>query len=107
MSLDFYLEAPRIVNVYEGNVTHNLGAMAKEAGVYQHLWRPDEINVTHARQLIEPLQAAVSAMDADPARFKPHNPENGWGDFDGFRRFVREVLVACIEYPDATVRVWP
>ena len=30
------------------NITHNLNKMASELGVYEHLWRPDEIGVTKA-----------------------------------------------------------
>lgn len=48
MSLDVYLTATRPTEVCALNITHNLGRMAKEAGIYQHLWRPEEIGVTKA-----------------------------------------------------------
>jgi hypothetical protein len=28
-------------DVYDGNITHNLGRMADMAGIYYALWRPD------------------------------------------------------------------
>jgi len=34
--------------VYSANITHNLIPMTTEAGVYKCIWRPDEINITHA-----------------------------------------------------------
>ena len=92
--------------VYSSNITHNLGKMAREAGVYDCCWRADEHGITHAKQLIEPLQRGISAMEAEPERFWKHNPENGWGSYASFLPWLKEYLAACIEYPDAEVRVW-
>ena len=91
--------------VYSANITHNLGLMAKEAGIYQHLWRPDEIGITKARQLIEPLSIGVSLMRREPARFIVLNPSNGWGSYDGFVPWLDRYIAACCEYPDADVSV--
>ncbi len=30
--------------VYDANITHNLGKMAGQAGIYEALWTPQEIN---------------------------------------------------------------
>lgn len=104
MSLSLYLTAVRPTTVFNGNITHNLNKMADEAGIYQHLWRPDELNITHAGDLIIPLTNALALMRADPERFKQHNPANGWGDYNGFVKFVEEYLTACQENPDAEIR---
>lgn len=40
-----------------------------------------------------------------PDKFKKLNPANGWGDYDGLLAFVAAYLEACMEHPDATVRV--
>ena len=92
--------------VFSANITHNLNKMAAEAGIYRHLWRPDEIGVTHARQLIEPLMAGLALLESDAPRFEAFNPKNGWGDYGGLVRFVSKYLAACKKYPDATVSVW-
>lgn len=92
-------------DVYSANITHNLGRMAREAGIYEPLWRPDEIGVTKARQLVTPLREGLGLLRRAPERFKTLNPENGWGDYDGFVQFVERYLAACEEYPDADVRV--
>lgn len=91
--------------LFTANITHNLNTMAGAAGIYEHLWRPEEIGITTARQLIEPLRAGLDQLVCYPERFKQHNPENGWGTYDGLVRFVREYLAACVTNPDATVRV--
>src|SRR3954468_564392 len=70
-------------NVFQANITHNLGKMADIAGVYDCMWRPEESGLTYAKQLIEPLKAGLDRLRADPDTFKAHNPPNGWGDYDG------------------------
>lgn len=105
MSLDVYLKAVRPVSIYDGNITHNLGPMAREAGIYTHLWRPDEIGITKAGELIQPLAHGLVLLTDEPERFKAHNPPNGWGSYEGLVRFVGAYLAACIEAPDADVEV--
>lgn len=91
--------------VYWRNITHNLNTMAGKAGIYYQLWRPDEIGVTHAGQLIDPLRQGLMVLENNPDKFKEFNPENGWGNYDGLVDFVREYLKACEEYPQAEVGV--
>jgi hypothetical protein len=104
MPLDVYLTAVRQTSVFDYSVTHNLGNMAGEAGIYKHLWRPDEIEITKAEQLIEPLTAGLALLESDPEHFKKFNP-NGWGSYESLVRFVRSYLEACKENPDAEVYV--
>ena len=91
--------------VYHANITHNLTDMAGECGIFEHLWRPDELGITQAKQLIPAMEAAVAMMKKDPARFLAHNPPNGWGNYEGFLAFVEKYLDACRQWPDANVRV--
>lgn len=88
---------------YSRNITHNLNTMAEEAGIYKALWRPEEIDISKASQLIEPLKIGLELLKSDPKRFKKFNPENGWGNYENLVDFVRDYLEACKEYPDAEV----
>lgn len=106
MSLDVYLKAVRPTEVFSANITHNLGRMAREAGIYEALWRPDEIGITTAEQLIEPLTAGLALLKSDPPRFEAFNSPNGWGLYEHFVPFVEGYLEACKENPDAAVSVW-
>lgn len=106
MSLDVYLKAVRPVQVYSANITHNLNTMAEEAGIYEHLWRPEEIGIDKAAQLIEPLRNGLKLLRSDPSRFQKHNPSNGWGAYEHLVSFVEGYLRACEENPDADVSVW-
>ncbi len=91
--------------LYQANITHNLGKMADAAGIYKHLWRPDEIGITKASELIEPLSAGLKRLKAEPDKLKEFNPSNGWGTYEGLVEFVTNYLDACKQSPDAVVRV--
>ncbi len=91
--------------VFDYNITHNLGTMAREAGIYQHLWRPEELGITKANQLIVPLRAGLELLRSDRPRFEEFNPDNGWGNYDGLVRFVSNYADACEKYPEAEIEV--
>ena len=101
MSLDVKLHA----EVYAANITHNLGKMAEEAGIYQALWRPEEIGCDYARDLIEILSEGLVKLTADPDHYKKFNSPNGWGMYIHFVPFVSKYLAACIANPDARIYV--
>jgi len=91
--------------VYWRNITHNLTTMADAAGLYRPMWRPEEIGIKTAAQLIDPLSDGLMALRDDPERFKKFNPENGWGTYEGLVSFVESYLDACKQYPDARIKV--
>ena len=99
-------EEAEVNEVYQANITHNLSIMADEAGIHKALWRPDEIGVTKAKQLIPLLVDGLAKLSANPDHFRQFNPDNGWGSYEGLVRFVENYLSACREYPDADVSVW-
>ena len=103
MGLDVYLTDADGNEVYDANITHNLGAMADAAGIYKCLWRPEEIGVTKAKQLIGPLREGLQMMVFDSAKFRVHDAPNGWGTYDTFLPWVVKYLEACIANPDADV----
>lgn len=105
MSLDVSLTRVQPTEVYSSNITHNLSRMANEAGIYQALWRSEEIGITKASQLIQPLEQGLSLMKSDPLRFEKFNAPNGWGMYKHFLPWVEEYLAACKENPDADVSV--
>lgn len=99
------VESSETHEVFSRNITHNLNKMAAEAGIYEALWRPEEIGITTAEQLIDRLQAGIKWLEAKPDFFKQFNPSNGWGNYEGLVDFVRDYLKACKEHPKAIVRV--
>lgn len=105
MSLDVYLTRTQPTEVYWANITHNLNKMAAAAGIYEALWRPEEIGVTKAGQLIPLLTKGLKKLQADPKHYEQFNSPNGWGLYKNFVPFVEKYLRACEEFPDADVKV--
>ena len=112
MSLDFYLESDACEHcgrgpayLFDANITHNLTRMADAAGIYEALWRPEEIGAVKARDIVERLRAGLALLKGDPERFEAFNAPNGWGLYKHFVPFVERVLEACEANPGATIRV--
>lgn len=91
--------------VYDANITHNLGKMAYEAGIYKALWKPEEINKEKAEGIIELLEVGLTDLKARPEHFGQFNSPNGWGMYEHFVPFVEKYLNACKEYPEAKIEV--
>lgn len=118
MGLNVYLNRSRYVSydkgqtytedneeLYSSNITHNLGKMADEAGIYYALWRPEEIGKTKAGDIVELLEAGIADLKARPDYFKQFNSPNGWGMYEHFVPFVEEYLEACKSHPDSIIEV--
>ena len=90
--------------LFTRNITHNLGKMAMAAGIYEALWRPDEVGLTKAHDLIKPLREGLARLKGNRPAYEIHNPENGWGDYDSLVGFVEAYLNGCIEHPEAEVK---
>ncbi len=104
MSLWIYL-TDGTEDVYERNITHNLGKMAAEAGLYDAMWRPDEHDWKKASDIESILAAGLCMLIQDPKRFEALGPENGWGTYDGLVETTMSYLKACRSYPEAAIRV--
>lgn len=110
MSLDVYLydhceASGRDHEVFSRNITHNLNTMADKAGIYQACWRPEELKINKACELIPLLKAGLARLEAEPDHFRQWNAPNGWGLYEHFVDFVRAYLVGCEENPTATIGV--
>lgn len=118
MSLDVYLTRKKWVSydegkthteqnetVYNANITHNLGKMAGEAGVYIALWRPEEIGKKKAGEIVELLEKGLADLKARPEHFEKFNSPDEWGMYGDFVPFVQKYLKACKKYPDAIIAV--
>lgn len=108
MSLDFYLHYEvdgNQISVFDTNITHNLGTMAEEAGIYYALWRPEEKGYEKASDIIPILEKGLADLKEKPDFFRTFNSSNGWGIYENFVPFVEGVLEACKQYPNAKISV--
>jgi hypothetical protein len=105
MFLDVTLMVTKPTDVYSANITHNLNSMAEAAGIYKALWRPDELGIVRASQLIPLLEKGLVMLVKDRKYLETFNPPNGWGSYESLVQFVERYLEACWENPEATVEV--
>lgn len=125
MSLDVYLNVNTLVtcencgftvdlinvlqdtdtNLFWQNITHNLDIMARHAGIYDCVWRPEQNGIKYARQLIAPLEDGIQKLKSDPAHYRQYDAPNGWGTYEQFVPWLENYLQACKKHPNALVRV--
>lgn len=121
MSLDVDLMVTMPTSVYSANITHNLGAMAKEVkyGVnvlqtdqpgeeltlYHILWRPEDIGMIYAKDIVNLLEVGWRILISNPDKYNMYNPPNGWGNYQGLVSFVYHYYNACKDNPEAELRV--
>ena len=110
MSLDVDLMATdadgNSINVFDSNITHNLGEMADKAGIYKACWRPEEIGAEIAKDIIPLLEEGLAKLKAEPGYFQQFDSPNGWGMYKHFVPWVEEYLAACKKYPSAKIKTW-
>ena len=106
MALYIYLHCDHCKTcIFNAELTHNLVDMAGAVGVYQHIWRPEDLGLKTASQLIDPIAQAIDKLRSQPEEFKKYNPPNGWGDYDNLLDVLQSYLEACRNHPTAIVSV--
>lgn len=102
MSLDITLYAipkePQVV--FDLNITHNLGQMAIECGLYEFMWEAED---KVAFELISGLEKGIQELESNPGKYKEFNPSNGWGTYENLLACAKGLLEACKENPNATI----
>jgi hypothetical protein len=91
--------------LYWANITHNLGAMAKAAGIYQALWRPEEINATQAKDIVDIVKDGLIDMALNPSVYEKYDSPNGWGLYKHFLPWVSKYYEALRDNPEAYIYV--
>lgn len=97
---------------WHSNVTHNMTGMARHVPVagltlYDAVWRPEEVNppIDSTDVLLPLLVEGLQYMVANRKKLLKHNPENGWGSYDSFLKWLVEYKEACEDYPGCKIEV--
>ncbi len=103
MSADIYVDAIKRVRVVSVNVTYNLGPMLREAGME---WK--DFTSLEPPALAKRLTATIAELESRPDRYRMLNPANGWGNYEGLLKSLRDVLAALVdpENVDPKVSTW-
>jgi hypothetical protein len=102
MSLDIWLTDTVETTVVDKNITHNLGRMWSEAGVYDALYNSEGQT---AKSVLPILHEGLRLMIADPERFKKFNAHNGWGLYEHALPWLGELIKEFEEYPNGIIGV--
>lgn len=94
------------------NVTHNMAEMAKhiyvdsnkENTLYKILWHLNWFNYD-TNTLEDKLLFAIGYAMLHKDKLIKYNPENGWGSYESFVRFLMELCEACSDNPDCKLRI--
>lgn len=124
VSYDMETFTPENEQLYWANITHNLGKMADEAGIYEALWRPyrlhkdykhfdiyeDEIDFEqsvsiYAKDIIDIVETGLKKLIDKPDYYTKFNSPNGWGTYENFVPWIERYLQALKEYPESKVLV--
>ena len=107
LTVDLYDEYGRLYEtkeVFDTNITHNLGPMAREcASLYLVLWHPEELDITDARSCVPHLLEGIGILVNDQHKLEHLNPANGWGDHSNLLDVSLEFLNACLRHPGAKI----
>lgn len=104
MSLDITIGKTK--ELHSLNITHNLGKMAEEAGIYRALWRPEELFAKPRCKDVLPLLAAgLLKLRTSPNYFKKFNASNGYGVYENLVSKVEEYIRYCKKYRTAMITV--
>ena len=124
VSYDMETFTPENEELYWANITHNLGKMADEAGIYEALWRPyrlhknykhfdiyeDEIDfeqsvTIYAKDIVKIVEKGLKKLIDKPDYYAKFNSPNGWGTYENFVPWIERYLEALKEYPISKVLV--
>ena len=119
MSLDISLHQKACYNteVYNANITHNLGSMAdnvicfffhlrdekpKSITLYNILWHGSGQS---AKVIAPMLEVGLKELIENRIELQQHVPEKVWcwGSHAGLVSFTKELLEACKKYPETTL----
>jgi len=103
MSWGIDIEKPNgdVIEIVDGH-TYNLTPMWKLAGVFYGGSR--DLDGLRADALADAAARGLQRAVSNPGHFKALNPENGWGDYDGFIRILTRTAILCAENRDGMIR---
>ncbi len=84
-------------------ITHNLNNMARAVGLYEILWPPKYADTVTVAQMTPILKKGIKELEADPEKYRAFDAPNGYGKYDDFIRFCRDLLCHCERHPDAVI----
>jgi len=102
MGLSIWVEALIVDRVAEGDMTHNVSGMWREAGIYEALYESEGKRV---KEILPALKIGLGDMLNRPEAYKKYEPSNGWGTYRDAVRFLVDIIQNFGEYPEGVIKV--
>lgn len=106
MSYDIYLTintGKQETTVCEvGNYTSNIRKMLDTAFKVQD-WK--YIDRKKAGEVLPEITSAYLHMVQNPEIYKPMNPKNGWGNYEGCTELLRKLMTAASIHTDCIIQI--
>ena len=80
---------------------------AMDTTLYYACWRPEEIGAKTVADVLPMLIQGIHYMIDHRVELVKYNPENGWGTYEGFIKFLLNYKQACEDNdPECTITTW-
>jgi hypothetical protein len=122
ISFEDWYKNNNLIEKYDFNITHNLTIMAKEAGIYEALWKPyklipysninnpedkqEENTIVLAKNIYSVIKTGLIILKNNPEHYKQFDNVNKWGTYDDFIIFINEYLEVLKNNPEYVIKVW-
>lgn len=99
---------PEMAEVVElGNYTSNVAPMWRKAlSAAGEDIRLSDTGGRISAEVLPLLQSAVAHMREHPDEYRPLDPENGWGDYEGALTYLAKVADECERNPRTSLQWW-
>jgi hypothetical protein len=106
VSADIYISAPHCCDAHGHNITHNLAAMFRAAGVnWRDYYEHDGNGGRTAAEMLPEVVTAYCNLRAYPEDYKHLEAENGWGLLTHAVDFLERLMRDLARHPDGIVSV--
>lgn len=110
MGLSLYLEHEKCPTCGHAEERDSFDYTYNVSPMWRQIYPDDEgmvfIDGMTGKEAFEKLIHALDYMKQHKEELEALNPSNGWGSYEGFMEFIRELIHACIETPDAIWTSW-
>ena len=103
---------PEASDIIHMNITHNMAIMASHVPclinnepktLYDAVWHPAENGCANTTPMENILRTSLVHMIYNQKELEKYNPENGWGSYSDFTRWLFSYWINCLHNPDCGI----
>lgn len=110
MSLDLYLDEEKCPTCGHEKERMNFNYTYNVARMWYNIYPDDKgmvfIDGLTGLEAKPKLEFALKELLGNKLYYEQMNPPNGWGNYETFVEFIKNLISACEEYPNLTWSSW-